>query len=76
LIENLSNSQSYEDATFWGRKLLSYSKFNIEQINKIAHAYVSNDQIHRSFMAAPNVLYILRNNQKRIKPDLRKMIRF
>jgi hypothetical protein len=76
LITKLSNAESYEDATFWGRKLLSYSKFTHEQINDIAQAYIKNNQIHGSFMAAPNVLYILKNNQKRIKPEFKKHIKF
>lgn len=76
LIEKLSKANSFDDATFWARKLLSYSKFTDNQINNIAKAFIQNNQIHGSFMAAPNVLYILRNNQKQINSDLKKKIHF
>lgn len=76
LIDKLYNANSYDNATFWARKLLSYSKFSNEQVNKIALSYIRNSQIHNSFMAAPNVLYILKNNQKKIKSEFKKRIQF
>lgn len=76
LIEKLSNAGSFEDATFWSRKLVSYSKFTKSQINNIAEAYIKNNQIYGSFMASPNIKNILKNNQKQIKSDFKKYIKF
>lgn len=71
LINNLENADSFMDAFRWANKLSEYSKFNQEQILRIANARISNSQIHNSFMACPVVDGIIERQKKLLPAEIR-----
>jgi len=76
LIEQLWSAGSFIDANAYARILFrTTSKFTHEQINKIAEAYLENDQISGGYRSNPRCLDLFQKNWKTIKQDLREKLK-
>jgi hypothetical protein len=62
LIEKLEASDSFEEANFISEDLFRYSKFSNEQINKIAEAFLFNNQIRGGWTSGPECLELFARN--------------
>ncbi len=70
LIDRLRNAESYVQAHSLAIMIQKESKFSSKQLNLIARAYLSNKEIHQSYLAAPIILKILSNNKEKIDSKL------
>ena len=60
-IKNLSEASSFASAAYWARQLENVSEFTNEQLQKITDVLHTNDQVSGSWIAAPILGNILRN---------------
>ncbi|MEM4252532.1 MAG: toll/interleukin-1 receptor domain-containing protein [Candidatus Nitrosotenuis sp.] len=76
LIEQLRFAGSFIDANTCSRILFNTTnKFTQEQINKIAQAYLQNDQIRGGFDSGPKCLNLFQKNWKRLDSRFRDQIK-
>lgn len=75
LISTLEQARSFNMAYKYATELLPYKNLTKEQTLKILNAYDNNSQIFNSFMAAPEVKTILRNNKKHLDKETRNKLR-
>jgi hypothetical protein len=74
LIDNFKNAYSFADANTIARMLFNYTKFSKEQINNIAKAVIENSQIRGGWIAFPMAIAMLKQNLKRIDPDIKEKL--
>ena len=61
-INDFCTANSFDDASTRSKHLFELFNFTPKQINKIADAYIRNDQIRRSWRANPRCLSFLEKN--------------
>lgn len=70
IIKRLANAESYAEAHSLATMIEKQEKFSKKQINSIAKAYLDNDEINQSYMAAPIILSILGSNIDKLDDEL------
>ena len=76
LIEQLYASDSFYEANSNARTLFNTTKkFASQQINKIAQAYLLNNQISDGFISGPRCLELFQKNWKKIDPEMREHLK-
>ncbi len=76
LIDQLYSSDSFYDANANARILFNTTKkFTPEQVNKIAQAYIMNNQISDGFVSGPRCLELFQKNWKKIDKEMREVLK-
>lgn len=70
LIEEFSESDSFIAANSLASILSHYTEFSDTQLNRIAKAFLDNDQINRGYRSSRWCLEIFDENWKRLDPNL------
>lgn len=74
IIEEFEDSNSYDRANYNASILSQYSEFSIEQLNRIAEAFLNNDQISGGFTSKPWCVSIIKENWKKLDKELRDIL--
>jgi TIR domain-containing protein len=74
LIEEFEDSKSFDRANYNASILSQYSEFSSEQINRIAYAFLHNDQINGGFTSEPWCVEIIKENWRKLDKKLRDVL--
>jgi len=69
LIGRLESVESFNNANYVAELLFEYTNFTHPQINRIAEAFLSNDQIQGGWTAKPSCLEFLAKNWEYVKEE-------
>jgi len=76
LIQGFKESQTYVESNAFARVIFQRRKFHPDQINALADAWISNDQISGATLGdCPRCLELFRNNWKILKPDYQAVLK-
>lgn len=74
IIEEFEDSNSYERANYNASILSQCSEFSIDQLNRIAEAYLHNAQISGGFTSGRWCVSIIKENWKKLDKKLRDVL--
>jgi len=76
LIQDFKQSSNYADANAFARVIFQRRKFHPDQINALADAWISNDQISGATLGdCPRCLELFRKNWKVLKPNYQDILK-